>query len=380
MTSRSWGVALAIAACSSQPPRASPPVAPAVSETPHEQDHIDALLLHVATARQLTVLHGVPDVVLSRSALIDKLRAHVTRVVPRSEIVGEGLFLRALGVLRPDEDYEQLVYAELDRSMAGMYEPLDQTLYVPGDLSATTLRTSVAHEFAHALADQHFGLAKREAWIAGEGDTMLAQACLAEGDATVTTAEALGTTTSLSDDLTASWVERELVAPYVAGEQFVRALRAHGGWAEVDRAWTQGGLTTEQVLHPDKWRLNEPALVVPIPTIAALGNGATVEWTDVRGELETRLVLSAAMPLEEASQAAAGWGGDEALIARVGDAVAMAWHIRFDDEAHASVAQVAMTSAFGRRACHVSRRSRDLLLLFGAPSKACARWALENDF
>jgi hypothetical protein len=323
------------------------------------------MLRRVAAARGLEPKRDVEEIVLRRPALIERLRAHVTRVVPQREIAGEGLFLQMLGVLGPEEDYEKLVYATLDQSMAGMYEPLDQKMYVPDDLSAEALRRTTAHELGHALADQYFGLGKREEWIAGAGDTMVAWSCLAEGDATLASERVVGEAGPVPAE-GGSYIERELMAPYMVGTAFVRTLFEHGGWAEVNDAWARDGLTTEQVLHPEKWAAHEPALVVPTPSVDALG-ASTVVWTDVRGELALRLVLSA--------DAATGWGGDSVVIAKAGSSMAMAWRIRFDDEPHARTAQAAMTQAFSARACHLSRKDRDVLALFGLPRDVCSRWA-----
>jgi hypothetical protein len=337
---------------------------------------ISAMLRRMADARELAVLRGVAETRLSRADVMQRLRAHVARVVPRTEIEHEDAFLKMVGVVGLDTTYEKLAYDAIGESIAGMYEPFDRTMYVPSDLPTEVRDASVAHESVHALQDQHFDLQKLEQWVPGNSDAMLARSCLAEGDATSATIEVGAEDTPLADD-DADYIEREITAPYVLGTAFVQALRKRGGWTEVNAAWTSVSLTTEQILHPDKWVTREPALVVPQPTIQALGASAMVVASDMRGELGLRLVLGAAVPPLAAKSGAEGWGGDALVLVRTGRDMALAWRIRFDDEPLARAAYVTIAQAFSARACHVSRESRDVLVLVGPAAETCTRWSKE---
>jgi hypothetical protein len=326
---------------------------------------VNPTLRRMAEVRELRALRDVSEVEATRAEMLERLKAHIRRAVPRSEIDGEQAFLEALGVLPPGADYEASVYDALRESLAGMYEPFDKTMYVPSDLTADILAMSRAHEAVHALQDQHFDLAKREQWVPGAGDTMLARSCLAEGDAT----SASDAHPPIVDVDALDYIERELAAPYVFGTAFVRALRQRGGWDEVNRAWAHD-LTSEQILHPAKWFSGETAAVVPPPTIASLGPGAERVWSDVRGELGIRLALGSAVGAE-------GWDGDTVVVAHAGKTTAVAWRIRYDDVAQAERGRSALAQLLGTRACHLSRRERDVLVLAGPPRDVCTRWSQE---
>jgi hypothetical protein len=332
------------------------------------------VLRRMSLARELGVTRGVEQVALPRGKLLEKLEAHVARTVPHVEIASEELFLKVMGALPQDVDYERAVYASLRDSAGGMYEPFDETMYVADDLAPDALATSLAHESVHALQDQHFDLGALERYVAGASETMLARSCLAEGDATSATGERVDLDAASAN--AASYIEREIVAPYVEGTAFVRALRQRGGWVLVDQAWTRGGLTTEQVLHPDKWLAAEPALDVPVPTFATLGAAATRIATDVRGELGLRLVLESAVPHASAVAGATGWGGDSVVVVRTAASVALAWRIRFDDDDSARSGFAMIAQAFGARAC-VTHGGRDTLVLVGPPPETCVRWSKE---
>jgi hypothetical protein len=334
----------------------------------------DEALVRMSAVRELAIMRGVDHVALSRDALLAKVRAHVERAIPHAEIAREDAFLKGLGAIARSDDYERRVYDALRGALGGMYEPFDQTMYLPIDSEVNTVEheLTLAHESVHALQDQHFDLRAWEKYLPGASDEMDARACLAEGDASVASGE------SPTEEGAHDYVEREIAAPYIAGTAFVRALLARGGWAMVNRAWTRGGLTTEQILHPEKWFANETSERVPEPSIAALGPSFRATF-DVEGELAVRLVLGAGI--------ASGWAGDSSVVARDGDATAVAWRIRWDDEAGASHAMHTLAH-HAADDCEIrpelsllfARRARDVLILSGPPRADCAllaRWAKE---
>ena len=347
---------------------------PQVSETAIEPAQpaaiaADPVLERMARARELAIVRGVKRFDVDRAALVARLEAHVAREIPREEIRSEDAFLKALGAIGPTVDYEREVYTALRDGAAGMYEPFDQAMYVADDLPPSTLATTLAHESVHALQDQHFDLRAFQRYMRGETDTMNAHSCLAEGDAT----EATGETQSFAPS---DYIARELVAPYTHGTAFVRALRAKGGWAEVDRAW-RGPLTTEQILHPEKWFGSERSVSVPAPTFAALGDAFRDPFVDVKGELALRLVLESFVGDARAAEGATGWAGDTAVLVHDGLRAALAWRIRWDDDASAALGFAVLGEAFGHRpACSVTRAANDVLVLVGPPDRL-ARWSKE---
>lgn len=364
-------VLAAVVACGAS--EAKPPVVPeTVVDAPADAQPIaaDPVLERMSRARELSIVRDVKRLDVDRAGLVARLEAHVAREIPREEIRAEDAFLKALGAIAPEVDYEREVYSALRDGAAGMYEPFDQTMYLASDLAPSTLAATLAHESVHALQDQHFDLRAFQGYLRGKTDTMDARSCLAEGDAT----EASGETPAGAPD---DYIARELIAPYNFGTAFVRALRAKGGWAEVDRAW-KTPLTTEQILHPEKWFAGEPAESVPAPTFAALGDAYRDPFVDVKGELVLRLVLGSFVSEAHAAEGSGGWAGDSALLVRDGTRTALAWRIRWDDDASAARGYAVLVQAFAyhRTPCSVTRAGRDALLLVG-PADRLARWSKE---
>lgn len=341
----------------------------------------------VAILRRLDAKREVPGVVLPRRDLVAKIREKAERELPPDVLVREGEAMQLFGFAAPGFDYLAAMSQLLEGQLEGFYEPKSGTMYLARDAEGDEARATLAHELVHALQDHHWNLDKHSTYQRGKSDEQLAFAALAEGDATSLMIDfmmdgrgqtALDLPPQLLEALTRSMGESaakgavgvphilsaSLVAPYSEGLSFVNALRREGGWARVDAAWARPPVTTEQVLHPEKWASGEPALTVPAPTAKALGaRTATREDDDDYGELGVRLLLAEWTGPEEAARLARGWGGDRSAVFRGSGTLATALHVRLDDGAQASARAVdvvtSLTRAWSRDGTTVRRLGKD---------------------
>ncbi len=338
---------------SSFPTPPLPPPAP--SRDRHESRLIARMLRQVEVARTLEAKKEVPGVVLERSALIARVKEHVSRELPPEAIRNEGLALQLFGFVPTQFDYEAAEYRLLQDQLAGYYEPADGTMYMASDLGDQEADATLAHELVHALQDQRWDLERRSQYRAGDGDRSEAMSALAEGDATsamfdimiARSAPGSGRTAlDLPDEVFARQIREgmnqgpgadtprvmrsSLAAPYIYGTLFVHALRRRGGWAAVDRAWDDGPTTSEQIMHPEKWLAHEPPMPVPAPTFGTLGDGWRIADEDSEGELGTRIAFEEWMAPKTAAETSAGWGGDRGVLLENGDRAAFAWRLRYD--------------------------------------------------
>jgi hypothetical protein len=183
----------------------------------------------------------------------------------------------------------------------------------------------------------------------------------------------------------------------------VHALRRKGGWSAVNRAWDNPPVTSEQVLHVDKWEAHEPALAVADPPMHSLGAGWATADSDTYGELGTRLAFEEWIGAADAKAHAAGWGGDRGMLVHNGSVYAFAWRMRFDaahpkEDAYAARAWGALAPALeskvggGHPAMHdttpflcieraelgplaVARRGRDLIFIAGPANVDKRAWS-----
>jgi hypothetical protein len=114
---------------------------------------------------------------------------------------------------------------------------------------------------------------------------------------------------------------REVYAfPYREGARFVAALLQAGWWPDVNAAYLDPPVSTEQILHPEKY-VNAPrdaprALSLPDLSVS-LDEGWQLLAQDVVGELILRAHLDQYLPnTPQAQAAAAGWDGDLVAVWR----------------------------------------------------------------
>ena len=95
------------------------------------------------------------------------------------------------------------------------------------------------------------------------------------------------------------------------------AVQAEGGWQSVDSVYAGMPESTEQILHPEKYTAKEAPVAVTLPADLAtrLGTGWTVPLMDTFGEFQTGIWLrEGGVETAEATDAAAGWGGDRLAV------------------------------------------------------------------
>jgi hypothetical protein len=260
---------------------------------------------------------------------------------PKRRAADERL-LTLLGLLPEGADIRELAGEVFGEEVAGYYDEEKGRMTLVEDEDGpggSADEITLAHELTHALEDQHFALDPGEAAF---DDERTAHTALIEGTATVAmldysarhlTPGGVSRRQLLAQldaiDLLESesglppYLQRSLVFPYSAGARFVDAI---GTWGPVDRALRGSGpVSTEQVMHPDKYRARERPLRVPAPR--SPGRGWRRASTGTIGEFDTaELIRSSDSPVR-AERAAGGWGGGRyALWQRGGRSiVTLAW-------------------------------------------------------
>ena len=307
----------------------------------------------VAQLRKLAVLEAIRSVRLPREALAEKVRFQMVRDTPEEWVEGQTRLLRLLGLVPDDFDYVTAFVRLLEHQLAGFYDPAKKTMFVASDLPRLGEQETVIHELVHALQDQHFRLgAELEARLDAP-DALTALHLLAEGDAmSVTLAAQLAAQgvalERLDERLVAEHLRRSLedvhpempgivkraaVAPYVDGFAFVQALRREGGWARVDEVWKRPPRSTEQALHPEKYRRDEGWQNLK-PLGAGPWSKCRLVHTGMLGEQALALVLEEWLSADDARTTSAGWDGDRASVFDCGSAgEGLVWRLAYDDEA-----------------------------------------------
>jgi hypothetical protein len=293
---------------------------------------------------------------------------------PPDAVAADERLAKLLGLIPQTASLSSLYRELLTSQVIGIYSPDDKQLYVldtTGKLGPSA-RIVFAHEFDHALQDQHFDLVT----FSGpgndrtQGDRALARLSLVEGDATavmsvwaqqnLTVQELLQVAQEAADPQAAAIMARMppilrdgALFPYQGGAAFVASLVQTGGWPAVDRAFTDPPASTEQVMHVAKYTAREAPVIVAVPDglAARMGDGWTMGTQDTYGEFQLQIWLrgSTGAVSNTSANAAAGWGGDRVVLldgpggARAA-ALLTAWDTPADATEFADAARAAVAS------------------------------------
>lgn len=151
--------------------------------------------------------------------------------------------------------------------------------------------------------------------------------------------------------------------PYDRGYDFVSVIYQQGGWEAVNRLFADPPVSTEQVLHLDKYLAGEQPIPVTAPVLPA---SLATDWravdSNVLGEQGWRQVVAALNGPAAGLGAATGWGGDRyALFQKgTGPSYMVASSSRWDSPAEAEEFAALYTSGM-QLSPEVEELTEDLL-------------------
>lgn len=347
--------ALLLAASLLPAPRAAarstaPPARPALAADALEA-LLEELVPQVERIRGLRFREKVHGAIASGEDVRRYAADRLARFYPEAErrVLEEAW--RLLGLLEPGEKLERRLLDALEEQVAGFYDPATKRLYLRDRLDLALARLVAAHELAHALEDQHFDLDSRLEKARGNEDLGFAVSAVHEGSATLVMALYVASQAASgalrSEDLQALLrleaeraaklnalppiLRRQLLAGYAVGLSFLlrgslQALAGGFPGPDVERAYRDGPVSSEQILHPEKYwdeaARDGPREVQLGDLSRVLGRRWRRAGGDVLGELSLGCLVGAEEvdPLSDASvladaarwshEAVAGWGGD----------------------------------------------------------------------
>ena len=219
-------------------------------------------------------------------------------------------------------------------------------------------KTVIAHELTHALADQHYDLDAMQAAVKKDDDRSMAVSALIEGEATLAMfgagmddwdgdeiirlpAENLEWTFNLLSTFmpflgggktlrsAPAILSESMIFPYFKGMVFCAKLANKGGWAAIDDVYRNPPLSTEQILHPEKYRDQ-----LDLPVSIDLGPLKPGEgWKEVGRNVLGEMQLLVLLRKHGGKPAAAGWDGDRyAIFEGPKNQLGMVWLSTWDSD------------------------------------------------
>lgn len=321
------------------------------------------ILQAISDLRELEPRSEVPKGVMSRDQIEEVFRERIAQDYSAEDLEKERSLLVKLGVLPREYDYVEGTMQVLNEQVAGYYDPRDKTLFIADWLSPETQQMTMAHELAHALQDQHYGLEEILSDKDRSGDALLARRAVVEGDAVAVMFDYLllplqrsfvslpnlkdlyeetlkqqlsGQAQSQQLQKAPPFIRDSLLFSYVYGARFMQVYRKSFSWAETGSLYASLPHSTEQIIHPEKY-LSEPDEPTQLdPAIDDALRDWETEYSDIFGEYQAQLALREYLTEEKAERATAGWDGDRIRLLRHEDGkLALQWDTIWDDAAEA---------------------------------------------
>jgi hypothetical protein len=276
--------------------------------------------------------HPVPCDFITKAKIKEFLNKRVKEVAKPEDLRAEELTLKKFGLVPADFDLAKNTIELLTEQAAAFYDYDRKKLFITDTTSSETQEPVLAHEVAHAIADQNFNLAKFIKGGRQSDDGATARLAVMEGQATWLMSELLARKMgqSLKDsptllammsgatdggagqfpvfDNSPLYLRLTLVFPYTKGMLFQNSVferDGQNGFAEVFR---KPPVSTQQIIHPEKYfsgvKPTEPDL--PRPNLPK-GYKSLVGGS--LGELEHTIMLEQYSGKERAAELAPHWRG-----------------------------------------------------------------------
>ena len=351
--------------------------------TPSKDPRITEVERQTVELRGLEPKKEVQNNIISREKLSENLLEDFKKEYSREEARTDAVELWMLRLIEDRSlDLYQLYLDFYTESIGGYYDPEVDTMYIiaedePGEKLSPRSRQVVAHEYVHALQDQHYDLEKMLPEDSTEYDRDLARRSLVEGDAERTdlmyafqyfTREEFNDLLQGSGDPTPAfdsapaYIREGFIFPYTKGVLFAdQLLDAPGGFENINKALADPPKSTEQIIHPDKYMDNprdDPEQVTLKPLTDTLGSGWKYSDGGTFGEFDIDLMLTengvpgvSVLDFDaagkDAEKAAAGWDGGHYALYENGEQALLLLDTVWDNSREADEYRRALEQTFG---------------------------------
>jgi hypothetical protein len=276
----------------------------------------------------------------------------IADVLGTDDLKGLSRLAVAGGMLPEGTDLASLAVSFTAVTAGATYSPLDKQVLLVSERGGPRDTGLLTHEFVHALQDQHFDLLRMMLARPFSFDREEAAFALVEGDAVsverrVMRGEAwarkpLEEVAREEDERFSSYrkgigaffpplLTETFIFRYRDGLRFVETLRRARPAADLNEVFRRPPVSSEQVLHPEKYLAGETPREVEADVEGFADEGWRLTATTPLGEIGARGLLMAGVAVEEAKRAAAGWGGDRSFVfERDGRAPLFVWKTVWD--------------------------------------------------
>jgi hypothetical protein len=293
---------------------------------------IPPLAEQLTKASGMHLRHPVPCDFITKEKIKEFLNKRVKEVAKPEDLRAEELMLKKFGLVPPEFDLAQNTVELLTEQAAAFYDYERKKLFITDTTAPETQEPVLAHEVAHAIANQNYNLAKFIKSGRNSDDGATARLAVMEGQATWLMSELLARKMgqSLKDspalvammsgatgggagqypvfDHAPLYLRTTLVFPYTKGMLFQNALFDRDGQQGFAEVFLKPPVSTQQILHPEKYfsgvKPTRPDLPQP-----HLPKGYKSLVGGSLGELEHAIMLEQYSGQARAAEVAPHWRG-----------------------------------------------------------------------
>jgi hypothetical protein len=359
--------------------------------------YIDAMKTELQSLRGLEYTAPVTVQFVSQKEIADIAAGIMVREGMGADYIdASARVMQAFGFLESTGDLQAALDSVLTQQVEGLYDTDQNTLYVVRENllaeQAQELMSifngmnpkdfALSHELEHALQAQHFDLNRLNTLRVRSEDAALAYKCVVEGDAMAVmmnyTMRAVGANVLETPNMGALMqgmmdtpgasalgefpdvpevIKAQFLFPYTGGLDLLGVLYQDGGWDAVNNAFENPPLSSEQVLHPEKYldERDDPVDLDLGDMSAHAPPDSKFLDSNVLGEFHVRLLLKITGPPGDEpdwAEPAAGWDGDRfAAYAAPGGHTILFWATAWDTAPEAAeffdAYSAALTHRFG---------------------------------
>jgi len=247
-----------------------------------------AIASQLAGISGLKLHHPVPCDFITKEKVNEFLKKRVKEATTPEDIRAEELTLKKFGFVPQDFNLEKTTVDLLTEQAAAFYDYDRKKLFVTDMTAPATQAPVLAHELSHAIADQNFNLGRfiRQGRQSDDGST--ARLAVMEGQATWLMSEYLARQlgqslrnspsmarmmSALTDssgqfpvyDSAPLYLRETLIFPYTKGMLFQQAVIDRDGNAGFGEVFRKPPVSTQQILHPEKYFENTQPVDPPLP-------------------------------------------------------------------------------------------------------------------
>jgi len=278
----------------------------------------------------------------TKDAVIKYVEEQLDKQYKGNEFLVEENVLKFLKIYKWEDNYKQLMLDLLKEQVGGYYDPEKHTMYISEWTPENMQEMILSHELFHAVQDKNFGIMKYLKMDNKNTDAKLAASSLLEGEATAVMMDyalaiknnmpeatfdkipnleslmeaqmKMQNTTMPTLAKSPEFIQRMLIFPYIKGLSFVTQIKLESDWEGLNKAYKKVPVSTEQILHIDKYKKFEKPIDVKLKDPKNVVKDAKFLGETILGEATFHLLFVSDKSDKTNATDADGWGGDKIYV------------------------------------------------------------------